>query len=121
MHRTVVVACVFVGFIFPVAAQSIEITLMASSRNQPACVTGDKTFAKKWSVAESRNAAKVSGSTSVTLKKGPDGVFVETVRIANSTVMFSFVNNGLERILKVVSRELGCVWQGTFIDPRRAA
>jgi hypothetical protein len=119
MQRGLAIACVFVGFVFPAAAQDIEITLMASSRNQAACATGDKTFVKKWSVAESRSTAKVSGSTSVILKKGPDGVFAETARVANSTVVFTFVNNGPERTLKVVSRELGCVWQGTFIDPRR--
>ena len=47
-------------------------------------------------------------------------MFSGTGKVANSTMTFTFVNNGRERVLKVTSGELGCVWQGTNLDPRRA-
>ena len=120
MYRTLAVAGALFCLASSAVAQSVEFTLAPSPKNQPACSAGNKTFAGKWSVAESKTTARVSGSTSVTLRKGADGIFGEAAQVANSTVMITFVNNGYERILKVTSKHLGCVWQGTSLDPRRA-
>ena len=120
MRRTIFIAAALVSAAAPLAAQSIPFTLQPAHRNHPACASGDPHFRKPWSVTEGRTTATVSGAASVTLRKGTDGVFGGTGKIANSTMTFTFVNNGRERVLKVTSGELGCIWQGTNLDPRRA-
>ncbi len=121
MRGMIATAVALLGLASPLAAQSIPFTLTPSPRNHPACTSGNNTFNnKKWSVAEARTTATVSGATAVTLRKGTDGVFGGTAKVGNSVMVFSFVNNGRERVLKVTSNELGCVWQGTNLDPRRA-
>lgn len=121
MRGMLVTTVAFLGLASPLAAQTIPFTLTPSPRNHPACTSGNNTFSnKKWSVAEARTTATVSGATAVTLRKGADGVFGGTAKVGSSMMVFSFVNNGRERVLKVTSNELGCVWQGTNLDPRRA-
>jgi hypothetical protein len=120
MRGMIAMTVALLGFAPPLAAQSIQFTLTPSPRNHAACSTGNSAFAKKWSVAEARTTATVSGTAAVTLRKGADGVFGGTAKVGNSTMVFTFVNNGRERVLKVTSNELGCVWQGTNLDPRRA-
>ena len=121
MRRMIAMTVALLGIASPLVAQSIPFTLTPSPRNHPACASGNNTFHdKKWSVAEARTTATVSGATAVTLRKGADGVFGGIAKVGNSTMVFSFVNNGRERVLKVTSNELGCVWQGTNLDPRRA-
>ena len=118
MQRIFAIAGAVFCLASPAAAQSVEFTLAPSPKNQPACGTGNNTFAGKWSVAESKTIARVSGPTSVMLRKGADGVFGEAAQVGSSTVLITFVNNGRERILRVTSKQLGCVWQGTNLDPR---
>ncbi|MBN9538746.1 MAG: hypothetical protein IKE60_05180 [Reyranella sp.] len=120
MRGTIFIAAAFLSFASPLAAQSIPFSLQPAYRNHPACATGNAHFIKAWSVTEGRTTATVSGATSVSLRKGTDGVFSGTGKVANSTMTFTFVNNGRERVLKVTSGELGCVWQGTNLDSRRA-
>lgn len=106
-----VIVAAAAGLVFPAFAQSYEIGLIASSKNMMSCTSGDSNWVKKWQVTVAGNTASVSGGTPFTLtQEGQSSLYKTNFSFGGSVFTASF--DAKEKLLKIVSKNLGCTWEG---------